>query len=878
MHTGELDYSKVHSERVPRDDMFSKEILSEKISDPMELAIDKDRNVFIIERKGNIKVFNPKTGNTILLGSLQVNNHHENGLIGLALDPDYNRNGYLYLHYSAPDSIHQRVSRFSVSQWKIDLNSEKILIESPREKGAPHHTAGSLSFDPSGNLLIAIGDNSMPSQFGAINEVPGNHLEDAQRTAANTNDFRGKILRIHPKEDGSYSIPEGNLFPKDGSKGKPEIYIMGCRNPYRISVDKKKSFLYWGEVGPDAGIDSAKGPRGYDEINEAKGPGNFGWPYFIADNKPYAKVNYHTQTVGALFDPSNLVNESPNNSGQKIIPKPEKALLWYPYHTSEEFPKVGLGGRSAMAGPVYYNDMDNKSDYKFPPYYSNTLFIYDWMRDWIMYMKRAPSGAFLPMERFLPNTPFTKPIDIEFGPDGALYILEYGTYWFDNNDSKLVRIVFNKKNKPPVARITTDIVAGGAPLKVKFSAKKSFDYEEDDLIYEWRFSSDTIVSGSKELTYTFIQPGIYKPSLTVTDEKGNSSVANIDIQVGNHPPEIFIQLSDKSKFYYHDYSVEYNVIMKDKEDGDSDKGQLDPEKISVKFDFIENPTNGKIEFVEEEGKSDYSLRKSLMEGSDCRACHALIEKSVGPSFKEISKRYKGNATAEEKLANKIIEGGGGNWGEQKMSPHPQLSIGAAREMVKYILDLSNERKTINKSLPAKGTITFDKHENKNKKGIYVLSASYKDKGAKGIDPLQTMVNYTFRNSFLEAEETSSRSLTDNLIRPIKSQQGEEMNCFCNQRSFSSYKDIDYTNVSSITFRYTFIGDQEMDILELRTGSVVGKTIGEAHFKPTGGKDNWSEITIPISAPNGSNELFLTFRNDRNIRDCLLFIDWMKFNK
>ncbi len=68
----------------------------------------------------------------------------------------------------------------------------------------------------------------------------------------NSNDLRGKILRIKINADGSYNIPEETFFRKTNRKTRPEIYVMGDRNPYRISFDKKSGFLYWGEVGPDA--------------------------------------------------------------------------------------------------------------------------------------------------------------------------------------------------------------------------------------------------------------------------------------------------------------------------------------------------------------------------------------------------------------------------------------------------------------------------------------------------------------------------------------------------------------------------------------------------------------------------------------------------
>src|SRR6185437_5754704 len=136
--------------------------------------------------------------------------------------------------------------------------------------------------------------------FAPLDDRPGFENHDSRRSAGNTNDLRGKILRIKMKADGSYDIPEGNLFPKGTQKTRPEIYVMGDRNPYRISVDKKNDNLYWGEVGPDAGEDSldTRGPRGYDEVNQARAAGNFGWPYFVGNNYPYHEYDFATGKSG----------------------------------------------------------------------------------------------------------------------------------------------------------------------------------------------------------------------------------------------------------------------------------------------------------------------------------------------------------------------------------------------------------------------------------------------------------------------------------------------------------------------------------------------------------------------------------------------------
>src|SRR5204863_7195045 len=189
------------------------------------------------------------------------------------------------------------------------------------------------------------------SGFGPMNDIPGHQQYDARRSSGNTNDLRGKILRIRVKDDGTYEIPEHNLFPKGEAKTRPEIYVMGDRNPYRISVDQKNSYLYWGEVGPDANNDSlsTRGPRGYDEVNQARKAGYFGWPLFVGNNYAYHQYDYNTGKSGALYDSAKPINNSKNNTGITDLPKAQPAFIWYPYVVSHDIPEVSAGGRTAMA-------------------------------------------------------------------------------------------------------------------------------------------------------------------------------------------------------------------------------------------------------------------------------------------------------------------------------------------------------------------------------------------------------------------------------------------------------------------------------------------------------------------------------------------------
>ncbi|TAE47707.1 MAG: cytochrome C, partial [Bacteroidetes bacterium] len=522
-----VDFGKASA--APEETRFSKVVLQENLNEPMELAMLPDRSILFVERKGQLRMFSPGADSARTIAKLNVHTGHEDGLLGIAIDPAYAQNHWIYLFYSpAGDVPKQHISRFVLENGKLDLASEKILLEIPTQREECCHSAGSMEWGPGGLLYISLGDNTNPhgaSGFAPLDEQEGRSSWDAQRSAGNTMDLRGKILRIKPEADGTYSIPEGNLFPKDGKSGRPEIYIMGCRNPFRISVDAHTGFLYWGEVGPDAGEDSThRGPKGHDEVNQARAAGNFGWPYFVGDNKAYKDFDFVKGKSGEAFNPENPLNQSINNTGSQQLPPANKAFIWYPYSPSPEFPQVGDGSRNAMAGPVFYATDYPESGSRFPEYYDGKLFIYDWVRGWIMAVTMDDEGNYLHMERFMPGNTFSNPMDMLWGPDGDLYMLEYGTKWFSQNtDARLVHITYTAGNRPPKAALAASKTVGAVPLVVQADASQTVDYDKDSLQYEWLINGKPADAQGISPTFTFSQPGEYTLTLIAKDPQGLSS-------------------------------------------------------------------------------------------------------------------------------------------------------------------------------------------------------------------------------------------------------------------------------------------------------------------------------------------------------------------
>lgn len=858
-----LDYSKSYAVKTPEENRFTKTILSNDLNEPMELAVAHDGRVFFGERSGGLFVYTPSDNKTTLVHKFDVmpdsKENFGSGILGVTLDPDFDQNNYLYLLYTPNElPIHQNVSRFKVNNESvIDLKSEQVLIQIPLEKEIGAHAGGSLAWDKNNNLYMSTGDNTVPfasDGYAPLDEIPGRNIYDAQRSAGNTNDLRGKILRIHPEPDGTYTIPEGNLFPKGTAQTRPEIYAMGCRNPYRMTVDQETGIVYWGEIGPDAGNDGTHGPRGYDEINQAKKAGNFGWPYFVGDSKPYPEYDFVTKSLGALYDANAPVNNSVNNTGLKNLPPAQRAFIWYPYAKSDEFPDVSVGGRSALAGTVYHFDEKIQSATKFPPYFDKALFIMDWMRNWVFAVRLDEDNNYVRMEPFMPNTgDFKRPIDLAVGPEGSFYMLEYGSvYGIDNDDARLVRIDYNGGNRKPIASITTSETIGLAPLKVNLSSKNSIDSDEDRLTYEWQIGKSKIKQ--PDLEFTFSNTGVYKVILTVTDPAGASDADTVEVKVGNTLPVVAISTTDNSTFFFDRKPFHYSVDIQDNEDK-----EIDLTNMMIALTYLEkvSPQMGHLQMA------SFNEGKSLMEASDCKTCHQINGKSIGPAYLDVAKKYKDDKTAPERLITKVIEGGGGVWGEPEMSAHPQLPKEDVAKIVKYILSLTDKKPV---SLPQTGTVSFTAHKNSDAKGRYVLSASYTDKGGDAV-PLTGGTTLVLRPARVQAEEADVL----NNIKLDNTTLGSIHN-----KSYFVFKNIDLKGVKQLTYNYASLNRDAT--IEVHVGSPKGEMISTVSYTQTGDWNKFKLLSAPIKDPGGKNDLYFVIRKDEGPGDHVLDVDWIEFKQ
>ena len=873
----ELDYSKATSQFPPDADRFVKVPLSVgEFFEPTEMTVLPNNDVLLSQRRGEILLYSASEKKIKQVALLDVYHktlntpdvNAEEGLMGLQKDPNYAENNWIYVYYapSGEESVN-RLSRFKYADGNFDMSSEQRILDVESQREICCHTGGSIAFGPDDLLYLSTGDNTTPfdekgakyvhNGYGPMNDLPGKEQYDARRSSGNTNDLRGKILRIKVNEDGSYDIPEGNLFPAGTEKTRPEIYTMGHRNPYRISVDPKKGYVYWGDVGPDAREDdfAKRGPRGYDEMNQAREAGNFGWPLFVADNKAYVAYDYATGESGATYDPERPINDSRNNTGLRELPKAMPAYAFYPYADTGDFPQVGSGGRNAMAGPTYYADL-YPGNTNLPDYYNGKVIIYDWMRGWMKAVSLFPDGTYNKMEPFASDIEVNSLIDMEMGPDGRIYLLEYGSGWFTpNEDSALSYIEFNGGNRPPVIdHLIVDKTSGQLPLEVTASITAR-DREKDALSYLWDLGDGTTKETTEaQLSHTYDKAGDYSITVTVKDDKGEAAKSDpISVVAGNSRPEVTVELSGgNSSFFIAGVPIDYKVSVNDP-DGEA----IDASNIFVSVDYME----GMDEVNNSLGHQQVSAAmtgKALTQTMDCKTCHKESEASIGPNYLDIAMKYKEDPSALTYIQERIVQGGSGVWGEVTMPAHPNISGAESRQLAEYIVSLSGSAAAA-KSLPTSGSIIPNPTEGAN---VMVLTASYTDGGIGDAKPLTGIKSVSLMGStVLFSPTTKNEGMTavafngmDLLLVPAK-------------ESWFVLSDIDLTGVKTVGVTAGWQAPPTIALdFEMRLNAPDGKLLGKGTMpKPVPGQPGgMASIRLQQEVNEMADEIYFIYKHKEGV--------------
>jgi cytochrome c len=368
--------------------------------------------------------------------------------------------------------------------------------------------------------------------------------------------------------NGTYAIPNGNLFQPGTPKTRPEIYAMGLRNPFRFDVDETTGVVYLGDYSPDAHAPNPqRGPAGHGRWMAIDKPANYGWPYCVAPDMPYVDYDFATGTSGRPFNCAQPVNDSPHNTGLRNLPTVEKAEVVYTYGASARFPELGTGGIGPMGGPAYHFDRRSDSATKWPADFDGKPLFYEWTRDYVKAFSLDDDDQVTAIEPVLPSIAFDNPMDLEFGPDGALYVLEYGDgYFAENPEAQLARIDYAPVEKTPVVKINAEPTVGSAPFTATFSSAGTYDPDGDSLRYAWDFDADGDVDSRHPYpSFTYTENGDYRATLKVTDSTGRSASAEFLLHVGPVAPTVsFVTPTEGQPFAFGD-TVNFQVAVVDDE-------------------------------------------------------------------------------------------------------------------------------------------------------------------------------------------------------------------------------------------------------------------------------------------------------------------------
>ena len=480
---------------------FQRTVVAAGLNEPTVMEFTPDGRLLVGERGGRVLVYQ---GTTLLGTLIQIpgveTSGGERGLVGMALDPSFASNGFVYVYYTTLEP-RNRIGRFTVVGNTASPASEVLVWQNP-ETAADYHHGGSIDFGPDGRLYVATGD-----QFGSAN---GQDLGTQH----------GKILRLGA--DGA--IPADNPFV--GVPGvDPAIFAYGLRNPFRIVFDPMDGTLWIGNVG-------GNNDTSYEEIDRGVAGANYGWP---DQEGPECFVS---NCAGYDFPEFFYAHDDPA------------------YYAG--FPQASL-----TLGPVYRAGA-------FPAEYQGSLFFGDYANGFTRRLVFDGGGAVVGDVPFDSSPDAGSIVDLEVGPDGALYTLTIGVSYSPpvDDEGTVYRVAFTGGgNQPPVAVSGATPTQGPDPLLVQFNGMGSFDPDggPQPLAYAWTFG-DGGTSTAAAPSHTYPARGLYTARLSVSDGASTTPATPIAITVGS-PPTPTITQPPLGTMYRAGDTIGYAGTATDDEDG-----------------------------------------------------------------------------------------------------------------------------------------------------------------------------------------------------------------------------------------------------------------------------------------------------------------------
>jgi type 1 glutamine amidotransferase/PKD repeat protein len=835
------------------------------LGEPIEFDVLPDGRVIQTARTGEVRLHDPATGDTAVLATIPVYNHDEDGLYGGSVDSGFATDHWVYLYYAPPLSTpltnaptsstdphawdvyngYNQLSRFRFVDTPtphLDLSTEQQILRVNTNRGACCHVAGEIRFDSSGNLWMTTGDDSPAGGGNSGGFSPMNDeltvnptascpapcynapYVDSRRSAGNTNDLRGKLLRIHVQDDGSYTIPAGNLFAPGTPSTRPEIYAMGFRNPFRLNLDQN-DVAYVTDYSPDSQTPQVfRGPPGTGRLEIVRHAANYGWPQCVSPTLPYYRWNFAAATP--LDDPPQPYecgnpghgpeNTSRLNTGLTVEPPLTAPDMWYSYRDNNQpaplgtpcpaeymqnppgtcpqlFPELGPGGGVGPHGAApYHYDASNPNPTKFPAYYDGSIFFAEFTRDTMREIRLDSQRRILKINNLLncgdvsanrAVLPFTcdAPMDMRWGPDGDFYLMSYGDGFFRANpDALLVKFSYVKGTRAPTAVASASPTSGQAPLTVSFESVGSNDLDPGDSIrFAWDFDNNgTVDSIDPDPTFTYTANGVYTAKLTVTDSSGKTATATIPIEVGNTAPTVKLTTPVDGGFFNWGDKIPWSATVTDPEDPSIDCA--------------------KVTFIFTLGHQDHGHNEGSQQG-----CSGVWQTAAEDAF----------------------HGGGYIYGG--------------------------------------------------------LTVSYTDLGANGQPPLTSIDQHVIQPKRQELEYAVDQSGTTTSLTTDPAGGVSNLGSLDPGDWVAVNKVVNFQNITSVTFRVsggsaTTAGTARAAV-ELHLDSPTGPLVTTATINATTGNNDYASQTLPITDPGGTHRLYLVFRGVTGGPTANLFnLNWVEF--
>ena len=563
------------------------------LTNPTAIEFAPDGRVFVAEKSGRIKVFdNLSDSSPDVFADLSGNVHNfwDRGMLGFALDPGFTTGRpyvYVLYTYDAPiggspptwgDScptppgatgdgcvVSGRLSRLTASG-NFMTGPEQVLINDWCQQ-YPSHSIGSLGFGADGALYVSGGDGASfnfadwgqdgnplnpcgdpPGGVGATLTPPtaeGGALRSQDlRTLADPTSLDGAVLRVNPDTGAAMPDNPNSLNPDPNAR---RIIAHGLRNPFRLTIRPGTSEVWLGDVGWNT----------WEEINRIADPlgtvENFGWPCYEGNG---------TQSG---YDGANLnICENLYQQAGAVVP---------PYYTYNHSSQVVAGescptGSSSTAGVAFYTGGP------FPDSYDGALFFADYSRDCIWVMFPGSNGLPNANSRVTFQAPAANPVDLQVGPDGALYYADF--------DGGTIRRIAYAANLPPVATATGTPTSGPAPLTVDFDGSASSDPEGGPLTYSWDLDGNGTFGDSTAVkpTFTYTSPGTYNARLRVTDAADQTTTSSpVTISANNTPPTASIDAPAAGTTWKVGDVITFSGSATDQQDGTLPESRLSWELI-----------------------------------------------------------------------------------------------------------------------------------------------------------------------------------------------------------------------------------------------------------------------------------------------------------